>query len=372
MSVFLILGDGDFSFSLDFIKCLSNRRNTKFHVIATGIDTLEEMKEKYKNCESILSEIKASSSEVVSVEVHHGINAVCSDSSLRFRASVVIFNHPHLGVEDAERHGRFLHHFFHECKNSWLNGAYLEGTVQLTLVCGQWDRWNGQQAAAKHGFSLRERFNFIPPPVLSPKYQYRRHHTGKSFKRRVVGSETFVLGRNIQSSIQMFHWQNIVEDIKVSSSDMQFRCSLCDRTFAERRSLNNHIKSLHENFRYDSFTPKLKCHYCGIDGTLRIFDHAQALADHIQAKHEGIHTEKIIPNWAQKKDLSTKFIGPIGRCSICDIAFQHQDDVARHLHEFIPCKSLKLSFLCNFCPKEFCDKRSLLQHENFCRKKRKC
>ena len=61
-------------------------------------------------------------------------------------ATYVIFNHPHLGVEDAARHAHFLSHLFHSVVNGWMER---DGRFFLTLAAGQWERWEGAVTAQK-------------------------------------------------------------------------------------------------------------------------------------------------------------------------------------------------------------------------------
>ena len=73
----------------------------------------------------------------------------------------VIFNHPHIGHEDAQLHARFLSHFFHSVHTRWLAP---DGIVHLALVKGQCERWKCLRAAEGHGFVLVHRGNFVTPP----------------------------------------------------------------------------------------------------------------------------------------------------------------------------------------------------------------
>jgi len=205
----MILGDGDFSYSLDLARFLrsyhanpqhyhttstssnssnlpkTNKidksykiwpfldRSTSIHLIATGIDTYEELSKKYKDSDSILGKLKSmetaaiseppckkpkidnkiilpQSSSTFSVSIQHSINAIqpptlgslhMTKEDVKISSSIlvgmpkkyhiVIFNHPHLGTEDARMHQRFLSHFFHSCLHVWLSKG---GVLHLTLV----------------------------------------------------------------------------------------------------------------------------------------------------------------------------------------------------------------------------------------------
>ena len=144
---FMTLGDGDFSYSLDMAKYLASETNAT-HVLATGIDSIEELHAKYRDASFLLKGLDAlnQSSKSVSVTVCHGVNAVepppstSSASDNQWKAHHVIFNHPHIGTEDAALHSRFLSHFLHIASIHWMRAS--GGVLHLTLVKGQYERWN--------------------------------------------------------------------------------------------------------------------------------------------------------------------------------------------------------------------------------------
>lgn len=370
MTIFLILGDGDFSYSLDLVHYLMTNSTTTNHVIVTGIDSLNDMQMKYKDCDYLLRQLRSAPRENLTIDIRHEIDAVSANNAAPTNADVVIFNHPHLGIEDAKRHGRFLHHFLNECSKSWLAATTGGGgTVHLTLAAGQWERWNGQKAVSRQGFFLKHRFAFLSPPVEDAKYQNRRHQTGKSFKNRTTGSETFVLGRNKSETAYLFEWQIGMDNVDDSTVIPKFVCLLCERSFREERSLNSHMKEVHDDSRKRKRTEGITCQYCEAQGVLKPFPHAQSLTDHVQAKHVGVHTATIRPAWAE---LDASIINPDighGRCEICHYVYRGADDVLRHEQEFRPTlHSLsQQSVHCQFCAKAFHDKRAQLQHENFCK-----
>ena len=125
----------------------------------------------------------------------------------------VIFNHPHVGVEDAKRHSRFISHLFHSVTNYWLaKGTKMKktqtikndnenyevnsdtsittttsadaGVFHLTLVKGQFERWKCQESAKKHGLIILNRFDFQPPP--SPGIYI--HTVMKEYYECIVGT----------------------------------------------------------------------------------------------------------------------------------------------------------------------------------------
>ena len=368
MTVFLTLGDGDFSFSLDLVRYLALSSTAKDQVIVSGIDSLKDMQEKYKDCDYIIGQLRSAETDTLSVVICHEINAVSCNHNLATHADVVLFNHPHLGVEDAARHGRFIHHFLRECCRSWLSKKSLTGTVQLTLAAGQWERWNCQEAASKQGFSLKHRVPFVAPPVQDAKYQYRRHQTGKSFRKRTTGSETFVLERCSGGPAHLFAWQLNKLNRGHPILRPEFPCLLCDRTFREERSLKSHLKGFHDESKKWKRQGEIQCEHCQVQGIVKLFFHTQGLSDHVQARHAGIHVAAIRPHWAKTDQPVLPLDSANGRCEVCGYEYRHQNDVLRHAEEFIPTRIslIRQSYVCQFCGKDFHDQRAQLQHENFC------
>ena len=111
--LYLTLGDGDFTYSLDLVRYFAWREKPckkPVKLVLSGFDTYETLASKYKDAPSILEEIKQQKkSPFLSVSVRHGVNAIideksCSatgDERLEYGISAadhVLFNHPHLGL----------------------------------------------------------------------------------------------------------------------------------------------------------------------------------------------------------------------------------------------------------------------------------
>lgn len=294
--VYLTLGDGDFTYSLDLARYLklssvsssSPTKQKRPKLILTGVDTLEELTSKYKDSPSILQDIRNQQNEVssISVTIRHGVNAIVhpneiddANGPVHEPADHVLFHHPHLGTENCSLHKRFLAHLFHSVNNYWMkpNG----GIFHLTLVEGQYDRWKCQEQAERHGLELIHKSPFAPPPLANydgtksadknngNRYHYRRHQTGKSFAtRRPNGkSFTYTFGRTIDKGMfaaTTLPWQNqcpspadtniatgkSVEKETIASSAVKpsmLSCPFCDKEFLEKRSLKCHLRDKHSS-----------------------------------------------------------------------------------------------------------------------------
>jgi uncharacterized C2H2 Zn-finger protein len=407
---FLTLGDGDFSFSRDLACYLSTSplsQSNRILLIATGIDSEEELTKKYKDSPNLLQ--KLSKNATIHVEIQHCVNAVLYSSKIP-ASDHVIFNHPHLGTEDAKLHSHFLCHLFHTAAKGWMNPN--GGLLHLTLVEGQYDRWRCHEAAQRHGLVLLHKTNFQPPPIEQPYYQYRRHQTGKSFesRRQSGGSETFTFGRHEDSGLYpatpALPWQH---DEKLAETKKEeaalIDCPYCEKTFREDRSLSCHMKDKHaqhqnkkqkrgsrEEKEVTADVVLFKCALCKSEGgELRTFASADALEQHNKAAHNAMHS-KIKPDWHKPQQYddggdssghngtgTSKSSGgqqqpaggeaaSFGSCGICGLVYRVNNQSDLHEKQFIPPlgSSERYFFHCSFCSKAFRLQRDRLQHENFC------
>jgi Domain of unknown function (DUF2431) len=371
---FLTLGEGDFSWSADLAVFLAASSTTKVwasnRLVATALDSLDDLRRKYTDYDSIVKKILRMDSAHFRVQVKHEINAIDCFSSQNIKvedmkADVVIFNHPHLGTEDAALHGRFLHHLFDTVRTTWIKE---HGVFIVTLAVGQYERWKCEEAAKKSKFRLLEKRRFIPNASADSVYELRRHQTGKSFRMRTSGSYSFIYAQldsdDDESPIEKIEdlpwFQKVGVDEKNSHSvtpstqGIPFTCIYCGRTFREERSVKDHIDSKHGSTN----KRKLQCMRCK---ETRIFDSQEALRDHELAKHRGLY-ETVQPDWVytSKDEPSTT----LGRCAVCGIAFAATFGLKEHMGSFLP--QTPRIFPCQFCFKTFHSMRARKQHENFC------
>ncbi|XP_013614459.1 PREDICTED: uncharacterized protein At4g26485-like [Brassica oleracea var. oleracea] len=88
----LLVGEGDFSFSL----CLAKAFGSATNITATSLDTREELEQKYKDAKNNVEELERRGCTVI-----HGVNVHSMDKDHRVVRSIVydriIFNFPHAG-----------------------------------------------------------------------------------------------------------------------------------------------------------------------------------------------------------------------------------------------------------------------------------
>lgn len=387
---YLTLGDGDFSFSLDLAQYLYSEKNDKaandIFLAATSVDSAEGLRTKYHDFEFISSKLITISKNI---SIHHNINAIVNDfdkSIPKDQFQHVIFNHPHIGTENASLHNRFLSHFFHSCYYYWLKPA---GIIHLTLVKEQCERWFCLESASKQGFILLNRVDFTIPPSSDGKdaaisyYQHRRHQSGKGFAARTEGSEVLTFGRKVDQNnflVRCLPWYDAISVNKVTKTskhekrkveqkitdDKPFQCNKCSKKFREERSLKNHIQNMH---RTNLSNEVIKCEMCVPP---RIFSTKEALHDHKLSKHSGQFTN-IKPDWCASKMgdtcvvVKSKEVQNFGCCSICLQSYNSMKEKDDHLLQFVPpAEDVKEAWKCNICCKTFREERALLQHSNHC------
>ena len=138
MQYILILGDGNFSFSKSLIHTLDKPGyNDKSHVVATSFDSKIEVLRKYPEAMSNFSSMKRART---SSTVVHGVDATQSLSSVSSVTPIynyIIFNFPHLGVEDCNRHASMIGHILYRVKEVLAD----TGVFYLTLADEQPQNW---------------------------------------------------------------------------------------------------------------------------------------------------------------------------------------------------------------------------------------
>lgn len=124
----LILGDGNFSFSLALHRdkalaaSLFPAKNLKVQeetprLVCTSFDSRAQLLEKYQDFQDIERELLG-----LGADLKHGVNAWSLSETFTLQFDFIVWNHPHLGTEDFR-----LHRF-------WLLIQVLDGAL-FCVVC---------------------------------------------------------------------------------------------------------------------------------------------------------------------------------------------------------------------------------------------
>ncbi|CAN6224848.1 unnamed protein product [Urochloa humidicola] len=166
----LLVGDGDFSFSLALATAFRSGTN----IVATSLDTYEVLLGKYSKAESNIMKLKRLETKVL-----HGVDV----ETIKFHTDLknrwfdrVVFNFPHAGFRGREDqvhminlHKRLLRGFF--CNARCLLRPYGEVHVRHKKG-GPYDRWDLEQLASDSSLFMFEKEKFQIADY--PGYNHKR------------------------------------------------------------------------------------------------------------------------------------------------------------------------------------------------------
>ncbi len=184
----ILLGEGDFSFTRSLELYFGS--NSKPRMISSSFDSGEEIAKKYKDANVWLSKWRMGGGGSSAIQALHGIDATkelltqLGPAAADCTFSTVIFNFPHLGVEDARLHGAMVAHVMMRARELLLgSGGSGKGFFVLALADAQAERWKVNDMAIRNNMPLFKQFTFRPNDW--PGYKIRRHINGKSFEKKV-------------------------------------------------------------------------------------------------------------------------------------------------------------------------------------------
>eukprot|EP00123_Amoebidium_parasiticum_P008505 comp18854_c1_seq1/m.20892 comp18854_c1_seq1/g.20892 ORF comp18854_c1_seq1/g.20892 comp18854_c1_seq1/m.20892 type:complete len:467 (-) comp18854_c1_seq1:378-1778(-) len=337
------------------------------YITSTSFDSRTEVVRKYPESRGILERLE----RYPHVQVLHDINAwLLADQFPGKLFDMIIWNHPHLGLEDFRLHRFLLAHFLNSAKGSLAEG----GAVIVSLVDGQEERWNLIGQAARAGLRLAEMRGF--DSLDYPGYEAKRNKTGESFKNIATQKH---MGNSMSSHTYRFTVAGSGESANVDLQTLympvnswvqkkpppkfDFHCTHCGKGFTTKRGVQIHTRQVHELKKYgEDWKPEMPrtipCPKCQDE----LFADDTALWQHTVARHSGddvMKPQKPITD-ALKPDEDGGVL-----CNVCGQRFPEQWGMAGHLESLKPL--IGLSVQCSLCPQTFTEHRALHQHFKFCR-----
>ena len=387
----LLLGEGNFSFGLSLSRSLRSSRPARYpRLHCTSFDSATVLATKYPEARHCLN-VLASFEDVL---IEHGVDATALHRSYSLGPlfDQVVFNFPHLGIEDCRLHASLLAHVFHSVK-PFLRPA---GSIHISLSKEQCSRWRLSevrcsrscchvctshrylsQMAERQDMVMVQSFAFHPGEFAG--YETRRHQNDKSFGARIGESLCCRLARREEAdaaaAIESEFWRalcfyrdratqqpplhtkrrktrvcQLTEGKYAPTVDGQFECLECGGKFRSAQGARTHVYMQHvlESATEDIAT----CDLCG-----RSFPHRKALREHCKVMHELGAPKKTSEN-PFHDDTSLVF-----GCSECDLTFTTAEELQRHLEGIVPVDD-KIELLCADCDRRFHDERALTQHRN--------
>ena len=337
MTKIFLFGEGDFSFCHSLGKLpeendLEIEDLPEIPIIATSLDTRQEVVEKYPSFVHRKFDSR--------IKILHGVNALDRSVWEQYidKETVVIWNHPHLGVEDSVQHFQLLCHLFH------LLDQFSPHSFIISLLAGQVDRWRVQEAANRSGFDIVKFKRMFEANF--PGFECRRNLSGSSFKTSQSWLDSWFLwfGRKGESLCDISPILN--KDVEeAEKNENYFQCDLCERKYTSFLALKTHVSQIHQlkKFQLD-LNENLVC--CG-----KTFDSQYAINMH----NRSVHGDHVV---STKRLKLTEENHADEECSIC--GSRDRD----HVLKFGTNRKLD-KLRCEKCDKEFKDLRALNQHLNY-------
>ncbi|ETI37882.1 hypothetical protein, variant [Phytophthora nicotianae P10297] len=249
----LVVGDGDFSFSLSIAVFLGGK-----NLVATCYDSKLDLKEKYSN-----ALLNCDALETAGAEVHFDVDATHLEKENWLNGAQpfqsIVFNFPHLGgatEEDVANNQKLLRDFFYSTR------PYLHPTRGQVLVSLRntlfYNRWKIQEQAAASGFKLK-RTEVFDASIYSG-YEPQRTHPA-SFRGEppsTTGAHYFIF--TLDKSIEVLGPRQQVpqkqkandsvrssavkkEKAKKAAAPTKMTCQPCGLTFRDVKKYNGHMNS---------------------------------------------------------------------------------------------------------------------------------
>ncbi|DBA01132.1 TPA: hypothetical protein N0F65_001760 [Lagenidium giganteum] len=255
----LVVGDGDFSFSLALSVYLSGR-----NIVATCYDSKRELQDKYSQ-----ALVNVDALETAGASVHWGVDATALEKEKWIHLDAyadgfhaIVFNFPHLGgstEEDIGKNQELLRNFFYSSR------AFLHSTQGHVYVSLRntlfYNRWKIQEQAKLSGFKLKRVEPF--DSSLYAGYEPQRTHPAafRGEPPSTDGANTFVFTIDPTLTVEDPRHQAVKTSTKHSQSNKQTKavastkkeakpavapvmdCKVCRLSFRDAKKYNGHINS---------------------------------------------------------------------------------------------------------------------------------
>jgi hypothetical protein len=338
MTQLLLFGEGDFSFAQSLTRGVSDGLGIEdigtIPILATSLDSREELIDKYPSFVYRRFDSR--------VKLLHKVNALDKSVWEQYvdAETVVIWNHPHLGVESALQHYQLLCHFFN------LADVFNPKSIILSFLAGQLERWRVREAANRSGFEIEKGQKLIESDF--PGFECRRNLSGGSFKTSKNFLQSWFLWFE-KNPASVFDISSVMNE-PASSAYMGkfFPCKQCDRIYSSMHALKTHVSQIHE---LQKFQIDLKLNLVCCE---KVFDSQYAIDMHnrsVHGEHE-VSSKKL--KLEEHYSSSDEFL-----CGVCGSTDKD------HLHKFGSNRAISTLLKCSICEKEFKDRRALNQHLNY-------
>ncbi|KAF0913834.1 hypothetical protein E2562_024919 [Oryza meyeriana var. granulata] len=190
----LTVGDGEFSFSLALATAFGSGEN----LVATSLDTLEDLRGKYSKAESNIMELKRMGATVL-----HGVDAkrMKDHTSLKLRRfDRIVFNFPHAGFKGKEDDMRMINSHKELVWGFFQNARHLlrpYGEIHVSHKIGKpYDSWRIEHLAFESSLIMIAKVDFRKEDY--PGYNQKRGDSAKCDQPFELGACcTFIFTRDL-------------------------------------------------------------------------------------------------------------------------------------------------------------------------------
>ena len=363
------MGEGDFSFSAGLADLMEKESDVveralcvgeslEISGIASSFDSRADLVSKYPG---VLKKIQRAEKKW---KVMHRVDALNlenidwpadrgEDARLKSNESpeakhfdLILWNHPHLGVEDSKSHSRLIAHFIASALK------ILRGQLVIRLLTGQAERWELERVVNRfEGLTLTclgawdysEISGYLPK-----KNEQDGSFTSERTRKNWVPWKKEPGNSKLESITWIIHKSACVGSVSDSSklvvvSAVSNSCSLCFKAFLSLQGLKTHKRQVHELSKYEIV--EIFCEKCD-----RVFKKVEDLRQHQLVC--GIKRKRADSEIVQQTNIE--------QCNICgeDLPI---GGMAEHMEFLLPKKPSAIK--CGICSKLFKDARALEQHK---------